>query len=98
GDVEPATVFREPHRLEVLDALAAPDLAQYHVLFRVPFRRDQHEDRPADELRLAVAEDLLARLIAGVNDAVQVLRDDRVGGRRDDRRKPSLRSARLRSL
>ena len=50
-DVEPAAVLGHPHRLEVLDPLAAAEPRQDLLLLVQPLRRDDQGDRPADGLR-----------------------------------------------
>ena len=45
-------------------------------------------DRPADDLVSPVAEEAFGRHIPGLDDAVGILREDRVVGRLDDGRQP----------
>ena len=84
-DVERPAVLGDPHGLEMLDALAAAQPREDVVFFGLPLGRDQHPDRPADELVGRIAEQPLGGGVARLNDAVEILREDRIVGRVDDR-------------
>ena len=56
---------------------------------------DEHPNRLADELGGGVAEDAFRGCVAGLDDAVQILRDDGVIRRVDDGRQICLRARRL---
>ena len=84
-DVEPPAILRHADRLEVLDAFAPPQPRQDVVFLRLPLGRNQHADRPSDQLVGRIAEHALRRGVARLDDAVEVLRDDGVVGRVDDR-------------
>ena len=94
-DVEPPSILRHAHGLEVVDAFAAPQPRQDVVFLRLPLGRDQHAHGPSDQLVGRIAEQALGRGIARLNDAVEVLRDDGVVGGIDDRREVRLRGERL---
>ena len=89
-DVEPAAVLARPHRLEVLDPLAAAEPVQDVALLVQPLGRDDQGDRPADGLGGGVAEEPLGPGVPRPDDAVERLADDRVVGRLDDGGQPRL--------
>ena len=77
-DRDQRAVLAPPNRVEVLDAFAAANAPEHHVLFGKAIRRDQHRDRLPDGLVGGVAEQLLGAAIPGGDDAVEILADDRV--------------------
>ena len=99
-DRQSSAVLALPNRLVVVDRLAGADLGEDHVLFVLQLVGNQHADRLPDRLGRRVAEHPLGRRIPRRDDAVQILGDDRVVGRFDDRREPasSPRRPALRSL
>ena len=70
--------------LEVVEAIAAANAGQRLVFLGLAILRDQPPDRRADHLGGGVAEHPLGRLVPGLDDAVEVLADDRVVGGLDD--------------
>src|SRR5690606_32188461 len=82
--LDPAAILRDAHRLQILDPATPADFLEDHLLLRVPLGRNQAVDRASDELFARIAEDAVTALVARGDDAVQVLRDDRVGRRRND--------------
>ena len=85
----------EPHCLEVIDAFAAPEPCQDLVFFGLTIRRDEHPNRLADELGGRVSKHAFRGRIAGLDDAVQILGDDRIVCRIDDGGEICLRALRL---
>ena len=83
-DVDAPAVLPHADRLEVIDALAGANAREDHRFLLLPLGRNQREDRPPDQLVRAVAKDALRGGIAGLDDAVQVFREDRILGRVDD--------------
>src|SRR5262245_61006676 len=67
------------------DGVAGANTLQYCRLFAVTFRRDQRQDRPADHLFRAVAEDALRSAIPACNNTSKVFAYDRVVRRFNDR-------------
>ena len=59
-----ASLLRDPHRLEVLDPLAAADAVEDRRLLLLPLGGDQEADRPTDELGRRIAEEPLGRRVA----------------------------------
>src|SRR5690606_29559036 len=82
-DVDPAAVLREANGLEMFDALAGTHPRQDHLFLGMPLPRDENLDWPPDEFGRFVAENPASALVARRYDAVQVLRDDRIGRRGD---------------
>ena len=78
----------------MLDAFAAANVPEHHVLFGKAVRRDHHRDGLPDGLVGGVAEQLLCAAIPGGDDAVEILADDRIVRRLDDRRKSECRIGR----
>ena len=97
-DVDAPAVLREPHGLEVTDALARAQPRQDHLLLARALRRNDHEDRLADRLVGGIAEQPLGALVPGEDPTVQRLADDRVVGRIDDRGEARLDFVRLRAV
>ena len=87
-EVDPAAVLGDPHRLEMVDPLAAAELREDLVLLGVKLGRDEAQDRRADHLIGPVAEDPGRAGIPRGDPALEVLADDRVVGAFDDRRQP----------
>ena len=88
-DGKSAAVLPLPHGFVMLDLLAVADAVEDHRIFRHPVGREQHDDRLADDLPGAVTEHRLGGAVPMGDDAVQVLADDRIVGRFDDRRQPA---------
>ena len=70
----------------MIDALAGPDAAEDVFLFIGPFGRNDKGNVSTDGLLRGVAEESLGGGIPTLDDAVQVLADDGIVGRIDDRR------------
>ena len=68
----------------MIDSLAGTNAREDHRFLLLPLGRNQREDRPPNQLVRAVAKDALHGGIAGLDDAVQVFREDRILGRVDD--------------
>src|SRR5688572_6306375 len=86
--LDEAPVLPHPDGLVMIDAFPGPDLRQHFVLFTLAIRRDDAADRAADHFVRGVAEHSLGRAIPCLDDPIQVLTDDGVVGRLDDRGKP----------
>ena len=89
-DIEVASVFGEAFGLEVIDTLAATNTREDLVLLCLSLRRDEDPHVLADQLGSRVPEQPLGCAVDRLDDAVQILRDDRVVGRVDDRRQICL--------
>ena len=85
-DIDQAPILSPPLGFRALDANPVTDLVQDFRLLLLPARRDQHQDRAADRLVAAIAEDPLRRLVPARDGPVQVLADNRIVGRVDDSR------------
>jgi len=83
-DVDEAAVLPAPHRLEVFEPLAPTDPIEDERLLAQPLGRNDECDRPADGLGGAESKQALRAGVPGRDDAVQILRDDRVIGRIDE--------------
>ena len=70
--------------LEVVEAIAAANAGQRLVFLGLAILRDQPADRRTDHLGGTVAEHPLRRLVPRLDDAVEILADDRVVGGLDD--------------
>ena len=91
GETVNETSTRRPslviaHGLEVIDSFAPSHPGQDVVFLGLPLGWNENADRPSNELFRGVAEEALGRGIAGLDDAVQVLREDGVVSGVDDRR------------
>jgi hypothetical protein len=75
----------------VIDPLTPPDASEDVVFLRFTVGWDEDSDRLSDQLRSCVAEQSLRRGVARLDDAVQVLRENGVTGRFDDRGEIGLR-------
>src|SRR6185436_10900770 len=84
------SALRPAHRLVVLDALARANAAQHIVFFVLEISRNDRPGRLAERLARCVTEYPLSRLVPRGDRPIQVLADDRVVGRRDDRGKDEL--------
>ena len=91
GHVDPAPVLGHPHRLQVLHALAAQHTLQNLLFLLNPLRRQQQRDWLADDLLRPVAEQPLGPCVPGLDDAVEVLGQDGIVGRLNDRRQSRQR-------
>src|SRR5262245_25669962 len=70
----------------MIDLVAAANQRQHRVFFALTIGGHDDANRFADHLRRGVAEHLLRRAVPRRDDAVEVLADDRVVARLDDRR------------
>ena len=77
-DRDERAVLAPANGVEVVDALAAPDVRQDHVLFAKAIGRDQHGDRLTDRPRRPCTEQLFCAAVPGGDDAVEILADDGV--------------------
>ncbi len=82
----PLPVGAQPLRLEMLDPLAGLEAGNDLVFLGDPLGRDHEGDMAANGLVGRIAEQVLGRVVPGLNDAVQRLADDRGVRRFDDRR------------
>ena len=73
------------NRLVVVDLLAGANLGEDHVFFVLQFLGNQHANGLPDRLGCGVAEHTLGGRIPRHDDAVEILRDDGIVGRFDDR-------------
>jgi GAF domain-containing protein/PAS domain-containing protein len=87
-DVDPPPVLADPHGLVVVDALASPQPGEDVRLLVRTVGRDEHGDGPPDRLGGRVAEEPFRPPVPGPDDPVELLADDGVVGRIDDRRQP----------
>ena len=74
----------------MFDRFAAHDPAQHLVFFELARLGDEDANRLADDFAGALAEQPLGGWIPGGDDAAQILADDGVVGRFDDRRSGPL--------
>jgi len=74
----------------MIDAFTAPDAREDVVFFGLTLRRYEDANRLAHEFGSRVAKDPLTGGIAGLNDAIEILRQDRVVRRLDDGREIRL--------
>ena len=79
-----ASVLALPHRLEVIDGIAAPHAGEHAIFFLLPIGGHDHADRPADDFGRGVAEQPFGRPVPRDDRAIQILADDRVVARFDD--------------
>jgi hypothetical protein len=84
GDIDAPPPLGETDGLEVVRSLPRAEPIENFVLFVVMLRRNQHRDRPTDDLVGRVAEESFGAWIPGLNDPAQVFGDDRVLRRVDD--------------
>jgi hypothetical protein len=63
----------------MVDALTGPYLGQDLRLLVLPVGRNQEHDRPADNLIPLVAKQTLRAIIPSLDDAIEILADDRIG-------------------
>ena len=68
----------------MIDAFTAPNSRHDFVFFRFSLRWDQDSSGLPNQLVGGVAKDAIRGGVAGLNDAVQVLREDRVIRRFDN--------------
>ena len=94
--VDAAAILRDAHRLVVVDALSAPLPRKDVGLLASKLRRNQSTDRRPNHLGRRVAEDPFGAGIPGLDDAVQVLADDGVVRRLDQRSQALLNQLELR--
>ena len=85
-NVDQPAVLAAAHGFEVIDALAAADAGEDVVFLGLTIGRDQDADRLADQLRGGVAEQPLGPRVARLDDAVEILGNDRVVRRFDNGR------------
>ena len=77
-------VLALPDGLEVLDREPGADAPQHFRLLIQPVLGNDDGDRLADHLVGGIAEDPLGAAVPGLDDAVEILTDDGVAGRRHD--------------
>src|SRR5262249_7009267 len=94
-NIETTAVLGYAHGLEMLETLAAADSRKDLVLLGLPIRRNEHANRVADQFGGGVPKELFRPRVARLNDAVEILRQNRVLGGFDDRREIGLGGARL---
>src|SRR3954462_479589 len=75
-DRDERAVLTPANRVEMLDAFAAADAPEHHLLFREAVWRNHHRDGLPDRLFGGVAEQLLGAAIPGGDDAVEIFADD----------------------
>jgi hypothetical protein len=73
--------------LEMIDPVASSYAGDDFVLLGLAVWRNQNSHRPSDQLRGSISKQPLGGGITGLNDAVQVLRDDGIVRGSDDRSK-----------
>ena len=73
-------VLADPHGFEMPDPFALTNPRENLVLFRLTVRRDQDAYWLPDELRRGIAEDAFRRCVAGLDNAVEIFRQDRIVG------------------
>ncbi len=78
-------VLASSSRFVVIDAFAGANASQHHAFFLLQFGRNDHPDGLANGLARTVAEHPLGAPIPGGDVPVQILRDDRIVGRFDNR-------------
>ena len=78
-------VFAPPDGLEVIDGAARPNLTQNVILVGEAFPGDDQRDRLPDGFRLREAEHPLGGAIPRGDDALEILADNRIVGKLDDR-------------
>src|SRR5262249_29618516 len=83
-NLDEASVLAPADGFEVLDAFTPSDATEDFSLLILMIRRDEDGDRLADDLFRHVAEDPFGAFVPALDDAVEVLADDRVIGRFDD--------------
>ncbi len=81
-------ILAPPYRVVVVDLRADTDLREHHVLFALKVLGDEHANGTADRLIGAIAEHAFRGLVPRGDDAVQILADDGIVGRLDDRGQP----------
>ena len=79
----------------MIDALAVAHAFQDVVFLRLAFWRNQHSHGLSDQFAGGVAEQAFRGGIARLDDAIEVLRNDRIVGRVDDGREVGLRGDRF---
>ena len=77
-NVNQATVFTLANCFIMVDPLAAPDTFKNRGFLIKPFGRNENCDRLTDRFLSRIAKDPLSALVPTLNDAVEVLRYDRV--------------------
>ena len=82
---ERSPVLALPGRLEVRHSLAPSHQIENTVLFVLAVRWNDEPDRPSNGFRRLISEHPLGRRIPRRDDAIQVLSDDGIGRRVDDR-------------
>ena len=87
-EVEAPPVLSETNGFKMIEAFAAPDAREDLLFLVLAIRWNQSDDRRADHFVGGVSEDALGPEIPTGDDTVQILSDDRIVGRGDDRRQP----------
>ena len=78
-------ILPHPLRLKVRDLLPSPHLAQNERLLVLQLRRNQLQNRLPNDLLRLIPENPRSRGIPARNDSIQVLRNNRVFGRMNNR-------------
>src|SRR5579862_3508259 len=89
GDGNQAAVLALTDRLEMVDALAAPDARQNGTLFVLPVLRNDEGDGLANGLFGGIAEDALGARVPARDHAIEVLAHDGIVARLDNGRQPA---------
>src|SRR5690348_5644482 len=84
--MDASTILAAAHRLEMVDALAATETAEDHVLLVQAVRRVDEGDRVSGRFGGGIAEDCFRAAVPAGDNPVEVLADDGVIGGFDDRR------------
>ncbi len=95
-DLDPASVFRDPDGLEVIDPFAPCQPSQNLPLLVSPLRRNEHLHRLTDCLQCRESKQLLRAGIPAGDDSFQRLADDGVVGGFDDATEQLLAGEQLR--
>src|SRR5205085_11552589 len=83
--IDPASIFCDTYRLEMLNPLAFADFGEDLPLFVLELGRDDDRNRLADDLFRPIAKQSNGAVVPGIDAAVERLADDSVVRRFDDR-------------
>ncbi len=89
-DVDRPAIARDPHRLGVPHRLTPKQPGLDRGLLTLAARRQEEGDRAAHHFRHGVAEEAFGAGVPRVDIAAEILADDRIVGRLDDRRQRRL--------
>src|ERR1700733_5569187 len=89
-NIDRTAVLALPHGFEMIDAFTTPDTFQDAALLLQTVLRNQDRDRLADNLFGEVAEQALRAPVPGDDHTVEILADDRIVARFDDRTETAL--------